>query len=132
MRRQEGLGIIEILIAAVIMVVGIFAVVSLQASALGYSNKVRAQQKVLSYAQTELALQKNALTNMSSTPSCLTSFETGYLCTVSILPCQLVSNSINCATGLSQPLAFQLKVIIDGPRDTQAELKTLVSQEDNQ
>lgn len=131
MRRQDGLGLIEILIAAVIMVVGIFAVIALQASALGHSNKVRALQKVLSYAQTELALQKNTLIALSSNPSCLTNFEADYLCTVSILPCQLASNTINCATGLSQPVAFQVKVILKGPQDTQAELKTLVSQEAN-
>lgn len=140
MRSDTGLTLIEVLVAIVILAVGVLAAATMQTTALRASNDAKAIQGVTKLAEGELELRRSI--SLSTFPGNSTDCQsvdkdadgkpkvpTGYTCGVVIRPCGLSSTTppaLSCpATGVSNPVADQATVTVNGPRSKTIALKTV-------
>ena len=131
MKASAGLTLIEIIIALSILSIGVLAAASLQGSALSASNRARVIQEVTNTARTEVERQRQfARTGTgpaAASPGCLSTAPAGYTCTVTVVPCRIVSNALSCGTGTAPVVADQVTVTVVGPQASSVELQTVVA-----
>jgi Tfp pilus assembly protein PilV len=121
MKHTSGLGLVEVLIAIVILAVGVLAASGLQTSALKGTRTAKISQTLSNLAQSELQLQQGFVRSVDDPTkgeTCRsTSSAEGFSCSsVNIYPCELSSGALTCKDGsVSNPVAWQITVVVAGP-----------------
>lgn len=131
MRNNKGLTLIEVLVAFVILVVGIFALVQLQATSLRSTALAKAINETTRFVRGELDRQKQTtldLTEVDGEP-CLEPGESlpdGIAsCTLTVEPCHLSGSSLVCGGSHVIPSAFRISVEAVGPMEQELRLSAL-------
>ncbi len=131
MKTSAGLTLIEVMIAMAVLSIGVLAAASLQTTSLSASSKARIIQEVTNTARTEMERQRQFVRTGTgpapASPSCLSTAPTGYTCTVTVVPCRIVSNALSCGPGNGTVLADQVTVRVVGPQASSVELRTVVA-----
>lgn len=135
MRDSQGLTLIEVLIAIVILAVGVLAAASMQTSALSASNRARVVQELTNTARTEMERQREFVRSGTSaaaaSPTCLSTAPSGYTCTVTVAPCRITTAttppSLSCSTGTNTVVADQVTVSVSRPQTTAVTLRTVIA-----
>ncbi len=134
MRDSQGLTLIEVLIAIVVLAVGVLAAASMQTSALSASNRARVAQELTNTARTEMERQREfARPGIDPAPECLSknALPSGYTCTVTVAPCRITTAttppSLSCGTGTGTVVADQVTVSVSRPQTPAVTLRTIIA-----
>lgn len=132
MRQHEGLTLVEVMIAMVILAVGVLAVFMLQATSLRGTRTAVVSQTLTNMAQSELQLQREFSRHVSATvtgETCrsIADDEENFTCEVRVYPCSLSGGALQCRTGsVTDADARQITVIITGRDGASVEVSTVV------
>jgi prepilin-type N-terminal cleavage/methylation domain-containing protein len=132
MKNVQGLSLIEVLVAILLLSIGVIAAAGLQGTALSASNKASRIQGVTKAAESELDYRRQIdLEGIESEP-CETGAEH---CTVVVTPCDVIvsanSASFDCSETITDVKAYKVTVSVDGPGDADITLTTHVAQSQN-
>ncbi len=133
MRASQGLTLIEVLIAIVVLAVGVLAAASMQTGALSASNRARVSQELTNTARTEMERQRQFVRpGVDPAPDCLSknTVPSGYTCTVTVAPCRVTtttSPSLSCGTGTGTVVADQVTVSVSRPQTPAVTLRTVIA-----
>ncbi len=135
MKSTQGLTLLEVLVAIVVLAVGVLMAAAMQTSALQASNDATVIQTVTKLAEGEIAYRRQVTLTASpgnaTTCQAVLPLPTGYSCAVVIRPCQLVTTSttaaMSCPTtgSVSSTDAHQVAVTVNGPRSKTVTLRTV-------
>lgn len=129
MRRSDGLTLVEVLVALLVLAVGVIAAATMQTTALRTTNSGNVSQELTKLAEAEIQMQRQ-LTTPTAGNACLSGSKTGYSCRITIVPCQYVTASNNIACAASTPaanrIAYQTTVIVTGPNTDTFSLSNLI------
>lgn len=126
--KQQGLTLIEVLIAVMVLGVGVIAAASMQTTSLKASSTARIVQEVTNAARTEMELQRKQVRgSLSAAPEpCLSN--PSYKCEVVVVPCRLISGVLSCSMAQSGTVvADQITVTVVGPQASEVRLDTVVA-----
>lgn len=127
--HPHGLTLVEVLIALVILLVGIFALAQLQASSLRSSALARSINETTRFARGELDRQRQTAITLTDVngQNCMNPEllpEGIASCTLTIVPCHLAGASLVCGPGVN-PSAFRISVDVVGPMSQELTLSGL-------
>ncbi len=127
--KNQGLSLIEVLVAILLLAIGVIAAAGLQGTALNASNKASRIQTVTKAAESELDYHRQIdLEGVESEP-CTTGAEN---CLVTVTPCDVIVNassaSFDCSATITDVKAYRVTVAVDGPNDADITLTTHVAQ----
>jgi prepilin-type N-terminal cleavage/methylation domain-containing protein len=123
--KQCGLTLLEVVIAIAIIAVAVLAAAMIQANALRSSGKATAIQRVTKLAEQELELRRQIVPTAGTNLSCSSTVASGYTCQVDVLGCQLSAGALSCSTGVTTPVAYQINVLVGGPKGDSVSLRTV-------
>ena len=131
MRRSDGMTLIEVMVAIVIIAVGILAAASLQTTSLRASSNARLSIQLTELAQNELDVKrKTVYTDEESIhPDCSTTMPGSYSCKVTVAPCTSTSlGTLNCANSLitTTPAGHYATVTVRDPQQTEFSLSAVL------
>lgn len=130
-QRNEGITLVEVLFAVIILAVGIFALVQMQASSLRNTANAESINRVTRLVRGELEWQRQTALEPSSS-DCSTLIPDDFAgCTVEVEPCALDFHEDGtadfvCGDSVS-PSVYRVRVDAQGPRDKNLTLDTLWS-----
>lgn len=129
MRNTGGLTLIEVLVAFVILVVGIFALVQLQGTSLRSTALAKAINETTRFVRGELDRQKQTVITLteSAGQDCMDVKELPdgiAACTLTVEPCHLSGSSLVCGSAVI-PSAFRISVHAVGPMEQELTLSAL-------
>lgn len=129
MRHREGLSLVEVLVALVILAVGVIAAATMQTTALRATHRGNIAQELTRLADAELEMQRQLGTPTAGN-TCLGGAQTGFSCLTTVVPCKYVSAStdIECAasTPVAEHIAYQTTVTVTGPNSDTFSLTSLI------
>ena len=125
MSRNDGLTLLEVLIALIILAIGILAAASMQTTALSTTSRATISQQLTKLASAEIEMQRQ-LATPTNKPTCLSGSTTGYACTTTVLPCSVSGTSITCSSRTTAVAAYRTTVVVSGPRNSTFTLSTLI------
>lgn len=123
--KQTGLTLLEVIISIAVIAVAVLAAAMIQANALRSSGKATAIQKVTKLAEQELELRRHIVPTAGTNLNCRNSVATGYTCKVDVLGCQLNAGALSCSTSVAIPVAYQINVLVNGPKGDSIQLRTV-------
>lgn len=125
LQDKVGLTLVEVLVALVVLAVGFLAVVGLQATGLRSTRTAQELQTINSTARSELDVWK-ASTMISPSPISRTCTMFPTDCTVTILPCQVMSGNLVCSNQPVTEFAAHLVTVKVNQGERQIALNTVV------
>lgn len=131
MRDVIGLGILEVVVALLILTVGVLAAFGLQASSLQGTQSATIIHEMSNIAERELQAQRQFKRRVedfaTQTPTCRTSFDDLFGCSVSVFPCSLSGGTLTCQSAtVAGPAAHQITVEVTGPQNRRVSVSTVV------
>ena len=129
-KRDDGLTLIEVLIAVVLLDGGVLVVAGFQTSTLSTNRTAQTINQLTRLATTEMELRRQTLVESAGRFTCNTLVPTGFVqeeCVVEIVPCGVAISSgatqFLCGTGL--PFATFRLTVSASARDQTVELQSL-------
>jgi prepilin-type N-terminal cleavage/methylation domain-containing protein len=130
-RTSDGVTLVEVLVAVVVLAVGIAMLLFLQGNSLQTTNRAQAINETTRLVRGELEWQRQTALAPGDIECSYLIPEGFNSCTVEIMPCSLVfeddgTSSLVCAPEVS-PSSYQITVSAQGPQGTELTLSTLWS-----
>jgi type IV pilus assembly protein PilV len=124
MRERDGMSLIEVMIAIVVLAVGVLGVAGFQTSTLSTNRQAQTINQLTRLATTEMEVRRQTLVDVAGTTTCLTRVPHGFDqadCRVEIVSCGVIvaqhASEFLCGTGL--PFAtFSVTVSASGRGQT--------------
>ena len=144
MRHDDGLTLIEVVVAVAIMAIGVLGAAQLQATALRNTAYAQALNEVTRMARAEVELQRHTATVISDleegevaepvptvTFDCVSERSPGIKsCVVEVEPCTIAllpAATLICGSGVLSPPAYRVIVDVEGRRDVTLTVSTLAT-----
>ena len=140
MNARQGLTLVEVMVALLILLVGILGVIGFQTFAVSASTEARIVTELTRVARGELASQRQ-VEGTTASEACRVSptLGSGYTCTVSRTDCVMRFDAsspnqaggsndqywLECGLTVTERTGRFVTVVVDGPRGQSVELSTL-------
>jgi len=112
MKNIRGFTLIEVVIAAFILVVAVLAVLGLQLSSVKSSAKARELREAAAIAENVLQEVRSASADDISTACQSSSVVDGYSVTCQVTPCSLTADDVSCSAAVTDPQLYDVSVEI--------------------
>lgn len=127
--RSEGLTLVEVLVAVMVLTIGIIALVQLQAASLRNTATAEAINRTTRLVRGELEWQRQTALEPDELECSALVPEDFEGCVVVVEPCALVflesgGGDFVCGAGVS-PSSYRVTVTAEGPRGQELELRTI-------
>lgn len=119
MRTNAGLTLLEVIVAIGVLVIGVFAAVQFQMTSIRATGDSEVMQQLTRIAQAEIEWRRQTAIDLGS-HECQTFRPEGYVsCEVTMTPCVMLpgQNTFTCNPSVLSPIAYQVRVEVEGPRD---------------
>jgi type IV pilus assembly protein PilV len=123
--KKQGLTLIEVMVAMLVISVGVIAAAGLQTTALKNTSKAQAVNEVTKIAENEISLQRH-LDSVDNT--CETQPPSGFTCSVIIVPCSIQTGTVTCSSSVvSNVKAYKISVSVADNKQNTISLSTIVA-----
>jgi|SRR5690606_15157554 len=127
----DGLTLVELLIALIVLAVGVLGAFAMQANGLRGTRTAAVMQTLSNMAESELQLQREFERHVTSPvtgESCRSEFSVdGFTCEVHVYPCAFASGQLTCTdTSVGVAVARQITVRVEAPGGSRYEAAVVV------
>lgn len=127
--RRNGLTLVEVLIALVVLGVGVAAAAQMQAASLRFSRQAEQIKTATQIAEAEVEWRRQTELELGDDLDCASYRPDGYDCVVDVEPCNAVGTelTLTCAYGLVSPVAYRITVDVAPPNGNAFSLSTITT-----